>query len=277
METKGLSGNQVVSVPLHRHEVSLDYVQTEVEIEYGLSDVWAIALRVPYEVKNQDSRITLIDPATPEQRRAMVDNMNIHHRDETYRGLSDLMVLLGRSRQGLFRDGDLFRVSFGATLPVGKTEEDPYDLGDRGLQHLHIQFGTGTFDPLLEMNYRSPLPKGFLLDGFLMSRLPLYENSHTYRGSREVTTGLMLSHSLGRRVMLHGNSTLYYQDFAAWAGRRDLNTGLLATSLMAGATLSLRPGLLVESHLHFPVAQRALSAGDTFEQGLTVLFRIGWR
>jgi hypothetical protein len=30
------------------------------------------------------------------------------------------------------------------SLPIGKTEENPFELGDRGLSHQHIQFGSGT-------------------------------------------------------------------------------------------------------------------------------------
>ena len=31
------------------------------------------------------------------------------------------------------------------TLPLGRTVEDPFALGDMGLPHEHSQFGTGTF------------------------------------------------------------------------------------------------------------------------------------
>jgi len=32
---------------------------------------------------------------------------------------------------------------------LGRTEENPFELGRRGLPHQHFQFGTGTWDPIL--------------------------------------------------------------------------------------------------------------------------------
>jgi hypothetical protein len=37
----------------------------------------------------------------------------------------------------------------GVTVPLGRTEPNPFTLGDLGLPHEHIQFGTGTWDPVV--------------------------------------------------------------------------------------------------------------------------------
>jgi hypothetical protein len=38
---------------------------------------------------------------------------------------------------------------FGASLPVGRTEPDPYALGRQGRSHQHLQAGTGTVVPIV--------------------------------------------------------------------------------------------------------------------------------
>ena len=43
---------KVTDVPLHRHEVSLDFTRIEGEFEYTLKDNWDFWFRVPYETKN---------------------------------------------------------------------------------------------------------------------------------------------------------------------------------------------------------------------------------
>ncbi len=128
-------------------------------------------LRVPYDIKDQEASVGFIEPALEEEKKAMLRNGNIHHRTETYRGLSDLMLLATYDKQALFRAGDSLKISAGTTLPTGKTEENPFELGDKGREHLHIQFGTGTFDPLLEANYGIPLARKFRLGGWPSLRL----------------------------------------------------------------------------------------------------------
>ena len=101
------------------------------------------------------------------------------------------MVLVTHRKQGVFREGDSLSLSLGTTLPTGKTEEDPFELGDSGLKHLHIQFGTGTFDPLLELNYSMPVAGKLGLGAYALGRFPAYENSKTYQGPMEITSGVL--------------------------------------------------------------------------------------
>ncbi len=274
-EIKGLdAGGQIMLVPLHQHEVSLDYLRSELELEYAFQDRWVLLFRVPYDIKDQRSAVGFVEPASEQEKEAMRSNMNIHHRDETYRGLSDLMLLATHNRVGLFREGDSLKIAAGTTLPVGKTEEDPYKLGDKGLKHLHVQFGTGTFDPLLELNYRMPLARDFSLGAYALGRFPLYENGKTYQGPVEMTSGLILGYRLNNRLLLHLNATAYYQNFAYWAGEQDINSGLFATSGMLGIAIKAWEGTTLSLDVRYPLSQRTLSEGDTFEQGPTLLFRI---
>ena len=80
-----------------------------------------------------------------DRRPIVVPDGDIHHRNETLLGPGDpwLMAVTGR-RMGAWSAA----VRGGVTIPLGRTEENPFELGRRGLPHQHIQFGTGTWDPL---------------------------------------------------------------------------------------------------------------------------------
>lgn len=254
-------------MPLYRHEVSLDYVRVELALQYALSESWDLALRVPWERKTQNASIATIEPATGQQRDQMQRNADIHHRDGTFQGISDLQ-LLGRKRLGNLRLGA------GLTIPAGRTVEDPYVLGARGIEHLHIQFGTGTFDPLLEASYTRPLNERFTANAFLAARLPFYENDKTFQAPPEGSLGLGLSHRATERLSLRVEAGAYAQGYGHWNGVRDENTGLIATSVGAGATVRLR-SLSVSADLRHPLSQRTLDEGDAFEQGPTFAITFG--
>ena len=144
-------------------------------------------MSLPYDIKNQDAFIDEIAPVTLEERRAILGNQEIHHRNEVYRGFADAHLLVSRKLANLLRDDDSLMVSLGTSIPVGATEADPFKLGNAGLKHLHIQFGTGTFDPLAALHYDTPLSETLSLNASVHGQFPVYENGNTYRGSVDVT------------------------------------------------------------------------------------------
>lgn len=241
----------------------------EVELQYTATSEWDVILRLPWERKQQHASFGALDAANPEEQAEMQRNVDLHHRSDTFSGISDLM-LLGRHRwSGVWRPGDALRVAAGVTLPTGRTVEDPYLLGDRGIQHSHIQFGTGTLDPLFEASYFTPLRGWFSSGAYLTTRLPIYENARRFRAPSEVSTGISLIHAASDRLRLRAEAGAYAQGYGYWNGERDENTGLVATSVTAGA--ALRIGLtIVAADLRYPLSQRTLSEGDAFRQGPTV-------
>ena len=275
-ETKGLDENgQVITVPAHSHEVSLDFLRVELEFQYTFLDHWDFVVRAPYDIKDQSSAVGFVDPATPEEKAAMLRNMEIHHRGETYRGFSDLMALVAFRDYDLLRQGDSLRIAFGTSLPVGQTEDDPFKLGDEGEEHLHIQFGTGTFDPLLELYYQLPLAGKLSLGAYTLGRFPFYENNKTYQGAVEATAGVSLAYLFGKRFFLHGDGTFFYQGHAQWDGQDDINSGLRATSALVGLSVNVSENTTLGIDFLYPISQSTLaSEGDTFERGNTFLFRI---
>lgn len=278
VETEGVSpdGN-VIDVPLHRHHVTLNIFRVDVGLKYQLGSQWMLEANIPYETKAQEATVEKIDPVTPEQWDAIVRNGNNHHRNETYIGLADADVLFAHQFHGVFKVNDLFTGRFGTTIPFGKTEEDPWKLGAAGLEHLHIQFGTGTFNPIVDLHYSFPLYKGLDANASIRGKFPFYENSKTYRASRELTYTGGLNYRFNDWLSLQAGYLGFYQSYAYWAGEPDINTGLLFSMACVGASIATPYNIPVSVSLVLPLSQKTLyEKSDTFEFGplvsLTVLY-----
>ena len=274
-EDKGISpAGNVIDVPLHRHEMSVDVSRLEAELEFSFRDDWDLWIRVPYEIKNRKSSIGLIDAASDGEVQAMLRNNEIHHGTETLEGVSDIKLLVARRWRDLFRKGSVLDLAIGTSLPTGRTEEDTIAAGEEGREHEHFQFGIGTFNPLFELYYQESLSKKLTLGGFALGAFPLYENSKNYRGSTEVTWGVNSRYKLLDWLAADGNFTFLYQGFAEFNDRRDPNSGLIATSFRLGLSLGPWNGTNVNFGVRFPLTQDLISSGeDTLEQGLS--FSIG--
>ena len=289
LETKGVSpeGN-VIDVPLHRHHVNLNIFRIDVGLRYQLTSEWVLEANIPYETKNQEATLEEIDPVTSTEQEAIIRNRDNHHRNETYIGFADADLFLGYGAQGLLRETDFLMARVGTTMPLGKTEEDPWKLGDAGLEHLHIQFGTGTFNPIADLYYSLPIYKALNANASVRGKLPFYENSKTYRGSREVTYTGGLSYRASDWLTFQAGYLGFYQSYAQWAGERDINTGLQFSMVSFGASVLMPYDFPLSLSVMLPLRQETLyddtdslldglyEESDAFEFGplisLTVLY-----
>jgi hypothetical protein len=127
-------------------------------------------------------------------------------------------------RRRLFQLGPLL-VGAGLSLPIGQTVENPIVLGREGKVHEHIQFGTGTFDPLVSVLWTTPLPwLGSSILAAADGQFPLYENSKGYRAPFTVHYSAGPSLPVGPAdvsLMFAGQ----YQSIGRWEGEQDEGTG----------------------------------------------------
>ena len=269
LEARGLSpAGEVIDAPLHRHHVALSTYRINVGVQYLLSDQWTLQASVPYTVRNQEASIEWIDPVTPEDKQAILRSRDIHHRNETYTGLSDVDLFLGYKVRGFFKNEDLLFLRLGSTIPTGKTEENPWILGDAGIEHLHIQFGTGTFNPTANVQYNLPLYRGMAITASARGTFPFYENSKTYRGSTELTYTAGFRYHFSDWLSFNGNYLGFYQTSAAWAGERDINTGLRYTMAALGMSVTALSDIFVSVNVMFPLTQKTLyDESDAIEFG----------
>jgi hypothetical protein len=274
---KGLTSNgQIVDVPLHDHIVSLDFLRTEFSFEYTFQKNWSAWLRIPYDVKHQQASIEYVESVDADEKAAILRNRDIHHRNETYTGLSDFRFLVARRINGVLGENGRLDVALGSSLPVGKTEGDPLTAGIRGEEHMHIQFGTGTFDPLLELHYSTFLSDKTSLALYTINKLPFYKNSHGYKGPLETTSGVSLGYRIYDWMVFRGTLANFSQSYAEWNGVEDPNSGLISYNGNVGMTFRAN-NLLITPGYRFPISQRTLShEGDTFEYGPTFLLNISY-
>ena len=274
-EDRGLGPNGEIrhNIPLHRHEVSLDFTRILLGTRYFMWDTLALSLDLSYDIKNQEATIDFLEGnQSPEDRDAILANRDIHHRTETYTGLSDFEFSVDSYLDNFLRLGGRSVFSLGVSLPIGKIEEDPYRLGDAGEKHLHIQFGTGTFVPIMKLQHSIKFLNNFTLHGSFTGRLPFYENGNAYRAPTELNYNCGVRYRISNSLALNTHYAGSYQYYGYWDGERDPNTGLIANSLLFGSSVGFGNGCVVQFNLMLPLDQKMLfEDSDTFKHGLTFL------
>jgi hypothetical protein len=157
----------------------------------------------------------------------------VHHRNETVAGIADPWLLL--------RIGGTFEKWWlaarpGVSLPLGRTEENPFELGDQGLRHQHIQLGSGTFDPLLVLEASRAFDR-LQLQLFAQGQLPLYENRHGYQAPLRVYGGTSLGTKLVGKLTGSLGAEAFHEAAEEWDGEQRQDGSLGRTELLAAATL----------------------------------------
>jgi thiol-disulfide isomerase/thioredoxin len=172
------------------HDQTIRLGELRMAAELGVADDVGVALSVPLRVV--DTSIRYLDASGRE-----VDIVadGVHHRDETLVGLVDPWVLAHWHEElGRFS----LELRAGVSVPLGKTEEDPFALGDAGLPHQHIQFGTGTFNPVVGVEVDRDLGP-LAVRGFAITQQVMYENGKGYRAGDRYSAGLGAVSPLGTR------------------------------------------------------------------------------
>lgn len=251
--------------PTYFHDQRLYPLELRLAAEYGLNAALGVELQLPFRTVT-----TSIEYTTPDGEPYEPLDPGIHHRDETVAGLGDPWLLL---RIGTSTDGWWLAARPGISLPLGRTEEDPFELGDQGLRHQHIQLGSGSFDPVLVLEASRAFGE-LRLQLFAQGQLPLYENRHGYRAPWRVYGGS----SLGTRIV--GDLTgafgveAFHEAAERWNGelRQDGNLG--RSELLAAATFTQSLGATELSlGLRVPVLRHVVTGDEppgTLSSPLTV-------
>jgi hypothetical protein len=219
--------------------------------EYGIARGLGLSLTAFY--RQSTTRIRFQDAARQD---VVVPGGDIHHRNETLDGPGDpwLLAVTGRGL-GPWSLG----VRGGVSIPLGRTEENPFALGRQGLSHQHIQFGTGTWNPMAGVSLGRRAGAA-TVTGSVLARIVTYQNDHGYRAGNRYDISLRGERPMGGRWLIAGGLELAREDAERWngvveeegnLGRTDLLAALAAGRRIgtAGAvTLVLRVPLLVRAH-----------------------------
>jgi hypothetical protein len=247
-------------IPPHLHRAAVQLTHYELGASYGLRDRLQLSLSLPYDVKAMTIRYTTLDggPFVPPYG-------DIHHRTETLTGISDPTLSVEWSpRPGAGPQRWLF--GLGASLPAGHTVPDPIELGREGKTHEHIQFGSGTFRPVLTAQWsRSGDRVSFVAQG--AAQLSLYQNREGFRAPNNLNWSLGPSIRLAR-LSLDPRLQGQHQSVGRWHGESDEGDGFNNAGLRL--QLSLRPyhGITFAPAVYRELYSKGL-AGQTFRQGTT--------
>lgn len=209
-------------------------------------------LQLPFRVTH-----TTVKYLTEDGRTFTPDYENIHHRNETLAGLGDAWVS-ARGTWSVF--GLLLTGRLGLTLPLGRTEDNPFALGEAGLTHQHVQFGTGTFNPLLGLELQRDFGpvRG---RAYSQAQVSFAANARGYQAGTRVLSGLDVSGAPLDWLRLHGTFDVFHEEPERWGGVIQQDGNLGRTDLLLGVALDftvkgffISPGIKVPVYQHFAVA-----------------------
>lgn len=239
--------------PPFRHDQNIYPGELRAVGELGLSREWGIEAHLPFRVTNTTIRYTDLSgapyqPLDPEA----------HHRNETLAGVSDPWLL---ARWGGLLAGVAVSARAGTTIPLGHTEPDPFALGAQGQRHQHIQFGNGTFDPLLVLDVTRKVGR-VDVGVYGQAQLTLYENSKGFRAGNRLFTGAQVGMlAFGKMTVAFGLDVLSERP-ERWQGKVQQDGNLGRTELLGGVSLTRPLGSTVASLVaRFPL-YRHIVTGD---------------
>jgi hypothetical protein len=244
---------EVPAQPRFLHDQDIFPGEIRVVGEMGLTRQLGVELQLPFRVTRTTVRYT--DLAGQPYRPLDPD---VHHRNETMAGVGDPWLL---GRWGRSLAGTAVTARAGVGIPLGSTEDDPFALGARGERHQHIQFGSGTFDPLLMLDLsRTIAPVDVSLFG--QAQLSLYQNSKGFRAGNRYFAGVQAGALLAERVTTSLGVDLLTERPERWSGRIQQDGNLGRTELLGGVSLSRPFGRAIASLVvRFPL-YRQIVAGD---------------
>ena len=231
----------------------------------GVAPGFGIGLTVP--LRQVHDRIRFEDlarnPYVPPQ-------PDTHHRNETLLHVADPQLAALFTRQpGAWTLGG----SLGTSIPIGRTEPNPFELGRRGLPHQHIQFGTGTWDPMVGLSAsRSFGEIGF--NASASAKLSLYENGHGYRAGNRYGVFLGTNRKLGSVWGANAGFTLDRESPERWSGRIEEEGNLGRTDLMLAAGIGRGVPGMGSFGIKLQVPLKTWSTGEQVKYPLVVA--LGW-
>ncbi len=202
---------------------------------------------------------------------------DIHHHDETRVDLTDpwLSLRLAATASGLVSVARL-----GVTLPVGRTEPDPYAAGREGLSHEHLQAGTGTFVPMVGFGFSYTIaPVTLSLGG--VGFFSLYANNHGFRAPTRMYASQRATVSLfDGELSPFVEISEVHEGEEYWNGSPNLEGSNVRTELYggAGASAQVAEGWSVDGAVRARFATLTDAASFTtygiFSLGITARFDV---
>jgi hypothetical protein len=213
------------------HHVDLLMTNIDVDLAYGLTDWLAIEARLRLGISDVTARFSELDGTSRD------DGKRVHHRTEVLAGPRDPWMM---ARIAASLGGFVSNARIGLSLPAGRTEANPYQLGRLGEDHQHIQFGSGTVRPIIAVSLRKNWqPVIVSLSGLGM--FSFYANQHGYRAPTRLGGNLSVMLSLlDGKVMPRAKLVVAHQGPDIWDGEIGSETSVARSVILAGFGASYR-------------------------------------
>lgn len=219
-----------VDIVPHEHHQGVTMLRYQTSASYGLGRGWQLFAMVPFDAKIMTIEYKTMDGETYEPPYG-----DIHHRNETLLGLGD--GRLETQHYTRLSDSWIVGLGFGVTIPLGRTEEDPYIAAQNSETHQHMQMGSGTVDPVFSANALWSRERwGMTLR--TNGSAPLMENSKGYRPFPVIQFGGGPTYRISPKLMATTELTLKREGQAEWNSKPDPMTG--RTVMTGGAALIYR-------------------------------------
>jgi hypothetical protein len=220
--------------PPQLHDQRFSLGELRARVEYGLTEAWGLELQVPVRLSATTVQFRRLD-GTP----VTLDYVNIHHRDETLFGLGDPWV---RARYAFGLGGVNVVARAGVTVPLGSTVENPFALGQAGQEHQHVQFGTGTVQPLLALEAERRWDGGWGARAWGQAQLALAENRFGYRNGHRLAAGVSGEVPVVGALRLSAGADVANEQPERWDGRVQQDGNLGRTDVLVGGGLTYPVG-----------------------------------
>jgi hypothetical protein len=267
------SCDEVPVQPRYIHDQRIVPMELRATLEWGVTDRFGLEATLPLRIVH-----TTIDYKDLQGRDYQPLDADVHHRNETLVGLADPLV--GGRLGVLLGDATWLVARLGVSLPLGRTEPDPFEAGDRGEKHQHIQFGSGTFNPQVGLDLARAF--GRLQAGaYGQLRAALYENSHGFQAGTRSLVGARGAWRFGQRVVA-GLSLEWLRDGPEhWSGevRQDGILGRHEVLVGLGTTVSFggpQYSLLLRSPVYRDIILGDEDHGGDLSAPLAASFDVQW-
>jgi thiol-disulfide isomerase/thioredoxin len=232
------------------HDQDLTITEARLALDVGLTRRFSASLMLPVRLvstrirylNGSGSEVDLVTPST-------------HHRNETLSGVADPMLLVAATATW---DGLRITTRGGVSIPLGRTEDDPFANPD--LPHQHIQMGNGTVNPVLsiEAGYGSGR---WRVAGFGYTQQTFYENSKGYQAGDRYAAGIALRRALGRWSVRAGVE-VQVETYETWNGMRytdEGNQGRIDAMVATGASWAVSERLSLDASLKIPFVNHVVN------------------
>lgn len=235
----------------YRHDLGITPVDLSVTVAVGLRQNLGAEVYLPLRIIR--SRINFTTPAGAPYDPATDDISDFHHHNKTYARISDprLLLILGHESADWG-----FSTRLGFTIPLGRTEENPFELGRQGAEHQHFQWGTGVVSPVVGLGL-SRFMGSVSLSLTALAQISAGRNNHGYKAGH-IYNGAALARLISQPLGLSWQAGLsvYHETREDWSNSQVTGEGNLGrTDILASVHISraLGPGA-VNLSLSIPIS-----------------------